>query len=104
MCTGQRQVALVTAGNQTLSPLIGTKAVLRSQGMEIVPPRGYLRSLGQEGSKSGYWFKTLRLWVEIRKGLVENAMGRVRLCTIRGSSKGPPHQTDQYRSVYLARR
>src|SRR3954452_24190734 len=88
MCTGQRQVALVTAGNQTLSPLIGTKALLRSQGMEIVPPHGYLRSLGQEGSKNGYWFKPLRLWVGNKEGLVENAMGGVRLCMIRCSSKG----------------
>jgi hypothetical protein len=38
MRTGQRRVALVTAGNQTLSPLIGRKPFLRSQGMEIVPP------------------------------------------------------------------
>jgi hypothetical protein len=35
MRIGQRQVALTTAGNQNAKPFNRTKAVLRSQGMEI---------------------------------------------------------------------
>jgi hypothetical protein len=46
MRTGQRQVALDGSGESNAKPFNGTNAVLRSQGMEIMPTHGYLRSLG----------------------------------------------------------